>query len=596
MPDLRQISFYGKGGVGKSTVAANLAACLAEHGLRTMLVGCSPKGDSTSMLLGRMCTPTILHNIRLKGSRLEAVQECIQSGYNGVLCVEAGGPEPASGCAGRGVFHALQLLKKHAIFAKYGVDAAFYDVIADVVCGGFSLPMKDGFASSVFIVTTAEVMSLYAANNICLAVQNINAERAEKIHIGGLIQSCRDIPSESEIVAEFAGEVRVPVVGIIPRSDLVQKAEALKGTVLQRFPQSSLANDFRSLAARVFEAKGVLPAPMPVAGCIDYLGRLMSRHMARQPAGEAILTPLIGDEMLPTHSQTVFSAPPIQLQQSLPRKVSLYGKAGAGKSTISSNLSAALSQRGEKVLQVGCDPKRDSVVYLTHSFVPTILEKISEHEAGGVPGLPELDEVIFPGFNGVWCAEAGGPQPGTGCAGQGVLVALEYLKEKKAVEQYNITFSVYDVLGDVVCGGFAQPIRGGYCQEIYVVTNAEPLSFIVTNNILKAVHKLRKEGVDVGVAGLIHNRRSIAGEDQIVETFAARVGVPVFAHIPRSNTVQQAEALAVTVIEAFPGSSQAAAYDSLAELILRNESIYDPQPLDGSEDLFNLIPQISNTI
>jgi nitrogenase iron protein NifH len=275
-----------------------------------------------------------------------------------------------------------------------------------------------------------------------------------------------------------------------------------------------------------------------------------------------------------------------------PRRIAVYGKAGIGKSITSGHLSAALSEMGEKVMQVGCDPKRDSVALLCHEIKPTILEqfKMVDAETEEPVEMSEelLDKVIFKGFNDVVCCEAGGPRPGIGCAGRGVLVAIEILEDFNIFKKYDITFAIYDVLGDIVCGGFAQPMRAGNAREIYLVTCGEPLTLYITNEIIKAVRRLNREGVEVGVAGLIDNQRMISHETEIVEAYAERVGVPVIAHVPRSTKVQEAEAEGKTVMEAFPDSDQANVYRDLAKKVLENKYVYLPEPMSGMDEILQL--------
>lgn len=260
------------------------------------------------------------------------------------------------------------------------------------------------------------------------------------------------------------------------------------------------------------------------------------------------------------------------------KKVAIYGKGGIGKSTIAANISVALSEMGEKVLQVGCDPKRDSIVTLCGGHLkPTILDQTIRYRN---IGQKEIDEVIFKGCRGVLGCECGGPKPGSGCAGKGVNFALKLLEQHRVIERFEITFALFDVLGDVVCGGFAQPMRAGYAREIYLVTCGEILTLYQVNNILKAVINLRKIGADVAVAGLINNMRGVGHEEEIVNKFGEAIGIPVIEHIPRSKTVQDAELQGKTAVEAFPDSEQANIYRSLALKILRNESTYIPNIVD----------------
>ncbi|TAK34024.1 MAG: nitrogenase iron protein, partial [Chloroflexota bacterium] len=258
------------------------------------------------------------------------------------------------------------------------------------------------------------------------------------------------------------------------------------------------------------------------------------------------------------------------------RQIAVYGKGGIGKSTTSSNLSAALSQLGEKVMQVGCDPKSDSTTTLLGGrLLTTILDAIR------VKGMSAqtVKSVLARGFNDILCAEAGGPRPGTGCAGKGVAVALELLTKYGILEEYGISFALYDVLGDVVCGGFAQPMRRGYAAEIYLVTSGELMALYAANNIAKAVREMEADGAEVAIGGIIDNQRNVKGEEDLMKEFSERLNVPIVAHIPRSELVQAAEIQRKTVVETFPGSAQSEAYTKLAKAILSNKDRYLPTPM-----------------
>lgn len=255
------------------------------------------------------------------------------------------------------------------------------------------------------------------------------------------------------------------------------------------------------------------------------------------------------------------------------RKVAFYGKGGIGKSTTASNVSAAISHIGHKVLQVGCDPKRDSIATLCGKLMPTILDQV---KANTRMNAALMDQVVFVGYNGVLGMESGGPSPGTGCAGKGVFMALQMMEQFQVIKRFGVSFVLFDVLGDVVCGGFAQPMRGGFAREIYLVTCGEMLTLFQVNNIARAVVKLHDAGADVGVAGLINNMRGMANEEAIVEAFAAEIGVPVIQHVPRSRLVQESENQGKTVIEAFPDSPQSVVYRELAARILDNKSKFIP--------------------
>jgi nitrogenase iron protein NifH len=265
------------------------------------------------------------------------------------------------------------------------------------------------------------------------------------------------------------------------------------------------------------------------------------------------------------------------------RQCAIYGKGGIGKSTTTQNLVAGLAELGKKVMIVGCDPKADSTRLILHSKAQnTIMEMAAE--AGTVEDL-ELEDVLKTGYGDIKCVESGGPEPGVGCAGRGVITAINFLEEEGAYEE-DLDFVFYDVLGDVVCGGFAMPIRENKAQEIYIVVSGEMMAMYAANNISKGIVKYANSG-GVRLAGLICNSRNTDREDELIEALAAKLGTQMIHFVPRDNAVQRAEIRRMTVIEYDPTHKQADEYRTLAQKVIDNTKLVIPQPctMDELEDL-----------
>lgn len=249
-----KLAVYGKGGIGKSTTVSNISAALSDMGYKVMQIGCDPKADSTASLHGRDKITTVLDLVREKKDSFE-LKDMIAEGYGGVICVEAGGPTPGVGCAGRGIIAALEKLAQKGAYEVYNPDIVIYDVLGDVVCGGFSMPMRDGYADKVFVITSGENMAIHAAANIAVAVDGFKDRGYAQM--GGIILNRRNVKNEDEKVQELADDIGSEVIASLSRSDTVQDAEELGKTVIEAFPQSEMANEYRELAKKLLITCGV---------------------------------------------------------------------------------------------------------------------------------------------------------------------------------------------------------------------------------------------------------------------------------------------------------------------------------------------------
>jgi nitrogenase iron protein NifH len=266
------------------------------------------------------------------------------------------------------------------------------------------------------------------------------------------------------------------------------------------------------------------------------------------------------------------------------RQIAIYGKGGIGKSTTTQNTVAALADAGKKVMIVGCDPKADSTRLILNQKAQTTVMDMAR-EAGSVEDL-ELEDVLLTGFKDIKCAESGGPEPGVGCAGRGVITAINFLEEEGAYTD-DLDFVFYDVLGDVVCGGFAMPIREGKAREIYIVTSGEMMAMYAANNIARGILKYAQSG-GVRLGGLICNSRNTDREDELIEALARKLGTQMIHFIPRENEVQRAELRRQTVIQYNPEHAQAEEYRQLAQKIAENENLVVPTPI-SQDELENLL-------
>jgi nitrogenase iron protein NifH len=258
------------------------------------------------------------------------------------------------------------------------------------------------------------------------------------------------------------------------------------------------------------------------------------------------------------------------------KQIAIYGKGGIGKSTTTSNLSAALSDLGYSVMQVGCDPKNDSTNTLRKGKpIPTVMDTVRS-------GSNDLDNLIHEGYNGVYCVEAGGPEPGVGCAGRGIIAAIELLDNNGIIDSYDPDIVIYDVLGDVVCGGFAMPIRQGIAEQVYTVTSADYMAIYAVNNLFKGILKYSGSGGAL-LGGIIGNSIGKVSHRDMISDFSEKTETSVIEFIPRSTTVTMCELDGVTTIEGAPESQQAEVYRQLARNVIANKNAYIPKPFEAQD-------------
>lgn len=255
------------------------------------------------------------------------------------------------------------------------------------------------------------------------------------------------------------------------------------------------------------------------------------------------------------------------------KQIAIYGKGGIGKSTTTSNLSAALSDLGYNVMQIGCDPKNDSTTTLRNGKpIPTVMDTIRS-------GSHDLSNLIHEGYNGIHCVEAGGPEPGVGCAGRGIIAAIELLDSNGIIDDYDPDIVIYDVLGDVVCGGFAIPIRQGIAEQVYTVTSSDYMAIYAVNNLFKGILKYSDSGGAL-LGGIIANSITKASQKSMIDDFSEKTDTEVIEYVPRSSVVTHCELDGVTTIEGAPDSKQAEVYRELARKVISNKKAYIPKPFE----------------
>ncbi len=256
---MRQIAIYGKGGIGKSTTTQNTVAALAELGKKVMVVGCDPKADSTRLLLHGLNQKTVLDTLRDEGEDID-LEDIMRHGYGNSACVESGGPEPGVGCAGRGIITSINMLESLGAYTP-DLDYVFYDVLGDVVCGGFAMPIREGKAREIYIVASGEMMAMYAANNISKGVMKFADSGG--VRLGGIICNSRKVDNEYELLKAFAEELGSQLIHFVPRDNIVQRAEINKKTVIDYDPTVPQAEEYRTLAKNI-DGNDMFVVPKPM--------------------------------------------------------------------------------------------------------------------------------------------------------------------------------------------------------------------------------------------------------------------------------------------------------------------------------------------
>ena len=270
---MRKVAIYGKGGIGKSTTTQNTVAGLAEMGKKVMVVGCDPKADSTRLLLGGLAQKTVLDTLREEGEDVD-LEDVRKGGFSGIMCTESGGPEPGVGCAGRGIITSINLLEQLGAYAESEqLDYVFYDVLGDVVCGGFAMPIREGKAQEIYIVVSGEMMAMYAANNICKGI--VKFAEAGGVRLGGLICNSRKVDNELEMIQALADKLGTQMIHFVPRDNMVQRAEINRKTVIEYEPTHSQADEYRALAKKI-DGNEMKVVPTPLA--IEELEKMLIQY------------------------------------------------------------------------------------------------------------------------------------------------------------------------------------------------------------------------------------------------------------------------------------------------------------------------------
>ena len=257
----RKIAFYGKGGIGKSTTQQNTAAAMSHvYDKKVFIHGCDPKADSTRLILGGKPQDTVMDMLRDEGEENVTIEKVVKTGYSGIRCVESGGPEPGVGCAGRGVITAINMMEELGAYSP-DLDFTFFDVLGDVVCGGFAMPMREGKAQEIYIIASGEMMAMYAANNIARGLLKYADQSG--VRLGGIICNSRKVDGELDLMQEFTSRLGTKMIHFVPRDNMVQRAEFNKKSVIEYDAECNQAHEYSELARKIIENTDfVIPTPM----------------------------------------------------------------------------------------------------------------------------------------------------------------------------------------------------------------------------------------------------------------------------------------------------------------------------------------------
>lgn len=496
---MKKIAVYGKGGIGKSTLAANLSAALGLAGYRVLQVGCDPKQDSTRLLLQGRTIATALDYLRRTPPEMRRLEAIVHEGFADVACVEAGGPEPGVGCAGRGILSTFELLEQLGI-ERLRHDFVLYDVLGDVVCGGFAVPLREEYAELVFIVTSGEFMALYAANNILRGIRNYEGQGPR---VGGILFNGRGLEGETERVERFCHAVKLPIVARFPRSELFSEAEREGRTIVEHFPGSDIAGQFRQLAQHVSHVPPHLPAwpldPAELEKVVHGITRSGSEHFLRQsamdgsiPLSASLHPPMARETRVPIRSSLPVPPPKRYCSKGVRTQSLLFGCAFNGAvHTVTQIRDATSLVHGPR-----------SCAYLSSQGIVTAARRVADHrglglDPGGVPHLhcSHMDEhtVIFGGN-----------------------VALEEAVRRVAVDRRNPLFVVTTcssgIIGEDARLAVKAALQGNGTAPVLLIPADGDITGDYMQGVLDAMRAVAEEWID----------RSVEPEENTVNVIAEK--------------------------------------------------------------------------